>query len=266
MKRVSIALFLFFLLAIPQLLHAQDTTTDTTVSSDGSTDTTTDSTTDVTSPVDFIRDARDAARATLDEARIQRSETLEDLRATRAAAREAAQAAREEAQAKRAELRDEKKQEILENLAARKDAILDKWIEHWGRIVDRLNAILEKINSRAARLEEQGADISGVQAAVTAAQDAILDAEALLDELAGKDYVLDFTDESSVGTDIRGIISQFKEDLASVRVAVKAAREATHDAFEALRLAHASITANNAGEESTSASPSATPEAEDLDE
>lgn len=231
-------LVLFIFLATPIIVSAQD-------SVDVSVDTVEDT---VASPSDLFNQVRETVRVNISDRKVFRSDMLDGLRERRVQASQEARVRRDEWKEKVSELRDTRKQKTLENLASRKEEVLTKWVEHWGRILDRLGGILERIVSRAAKLEERGIDITEVSTAVASAEDAISEATAQLSNLADKDYTFDFTDESTLGSDIRGIISEFKEDLAAVREAVKTARAAVHDAFSALRSAHTGITKEGGGE------------------
>src|SRR3989344_3133466 len=171
-----------------------------------------------TDNVETVRNtARDKVRARVEEAKTNREQALEEFQARREAAKE------------------ERKRKIVELLDLRTDKLVERWVEHWNRVLSRLTEILAKIESRADKAEEACHDVSGVRTAIAEAEAAIAEAQNAVDELAGKTFVIEITDEDSLGQNVSDSVHQVREELQAVREKVRAARQAVLDALHALQ-------------------------------
>jgi hypothetical protein len=85
---------------------------------------------------------------------------------------------------------------------------------------------LAKLDAGVEELASQGVDTGGIESAIADAQEAIDEAEEELDNLAGEVFVIDVSDEESLGQDVRALIGQFKDQMREVLSSVKAAKEA----------------------------------------
>lgn len=140
---------------------------------------------------------------------------------------------REQYKEKLTEIRNVRKQKIVEKLDERLTSLLAKWIGHWADALTRLEKILAKVQEKTDRVGEKY-DVSEVNTAIAAAEEAIDLAKAELDSVKSKDYVFEISDEANLGYDIRSKISEFKEDMKSVRDAVSRAKDAVHTAISTL--------------------------------
>jgi len=180
------------------------------------------------------RDAIDAKNAALDEVRTQRGVAREDV-----------QEARDEFKARLSEIRDARKQLVLKNIADRLDQINERWTTHFSKVLSRLTEILTKIGTRTDKVEESGRDVSSVRLAIGVAEDAISTAQDTVDAQAENSYIIEITDEDGLKSDVKVVRDQLHSDLTSTRNAVKDARGAVHDAFQALK--DAKITGDTEG-------------------
>lgn len=178
----------------------------------------------------------------LEEARERRKEKLEAAKKAREEALENAKERREEFKKHLEELKDERKQKIVEHLDERLASLNQKWVNHFNRILTRLTEILAKIQGRTDELAGNGADVTEVNTAISAANSAIDTAQAAVDGQAGKTYVIEITDEESLGENVSEVIHQFREDIAGVREVVRDAREAVRSAYKALKEASGELT------------------------
>lgn len=185
------------------------------------------------SPFDPTSVAR--VREALEASTARRKAVLEEYQARRREATQEAKTQREEFRTRLSEIRDLRKRKILENLNEKLTQVHERWLEHWSRILDRLSRILAKIETRKDKLADNGCEVSGVTSAISAAEAAIAGAQEVLNEQAGKTYVIEISEEQGLGEDVRALIAQFKEDMKATLAAVKGAREAVHDAFAALK-------------------------------
>jgi hypothetical protein len=133
---------------------------------------------------------------------------------------------REEFQQRLDGLKNQQKVKVLERSQNRLTSIQQKWLESWSKTLDRLSAILAKMDARVEELASQGVDTGGIESAIADAQEAIDEAEEELDNLAGEVFVIDVSDEESLGQDVRALIGQFKDQMREVLSSVKAAKEA----------------------------------------
>src|SRR5687767_9231693 len=94
-----------------------------------------------------------AQNTRLDQLRENAEERAEQLRERIAQLREQSQLraeeAREKAQERMAQLRDEKKREAAQRIAGQFDHINGVWTDHFVNVLDRLDAVLQKIKSRS---------------------------------------------------------------------------------------------------------------------
>ena len=122
-------------------------------------------------------------------------------------------------------VKDERKRGIAENIDKRIGEVNQKWVAHWSRTLDRLSAILDKIETRAESSE--AADLDAFYLALAGAREAIDNAQVAVTTQEGKTYEIVFTDEAILGQAIRSTIADFHNDLKLTQAAVKEAKDAT---------------------------------------
>lgn len=178
---------------------------------------------------------RDIVRDAVEDARTRRHEAIDEFRTRREAAREEWQSRREEFKQNLSEIRDARKRRIVELIDLRTDQMLERWINHWNRVLARLTEILAKIGTRADKAEAAGHDVSSVRAAIAEAEAAIAEAQAAVNELAGKTFVIEITDEENLGQNVRDTLHTLRQELLAVREKVRLARQAVLDALHSLQ-------------------------------
>lgn len=156
---------------------------------------------------------------------------------------------REEFKLKLTEIKDEKKKEKLTNLDANLSKVNSNTVDRWGKALDRLTAILEKIKTRTDEAQTAGKDVTGILSAIATAETKIADAKAAVADQSNNAYVIVIGSESNLGQSVKATISTLKTDLKGVEAKVKIAKDAVKDLFSALKLVIGS----------TEATPSATP-------
>ena len=178
---------------------------------------------------------RSTSRNTLEETRRVRKDALQIIREERKKALEEAKTRREEFKNKVGEIRDQRKKEVVERIDENIGKHNEKWIEHWNKVLSRLSEILAKIKTRTDKAASEGKDVTDVNSAISEADAAITAAQSALDAQAGKTYVIEITDEENLGENVSAVVRKFKTDIKGVQEKVKAARQAVHDAFKALK-------------------------------
>lgn len=115
----------------------------------------------------------------------------ERLQNVRQEANERVKQMREKAQIRLADIKDQKKQDMAQKLALRFEELNATWTERFAETLDRLDAVLKKIQDRANIAKENGKDISSTTAAIEKARTAIATARTAVIAQAAKTYTLD---------------------------------------------------------------------------
>lgn len=122
-------------------------------------------------------------------------------------------------------IKDETKQKIVEKLSERLSMMNENWTHHWSNVLERLNLILDKIETRVEKLGGQGKDTTAVMQQINYAQTAINTAQTAVDAQAEKDYAFEISSETNVRSEVQATITQFKKDARMVLEKIKSARE-----------------------------------------
>ncbi len=190
------------------------------------------------------RDIRTTRSAIREERKEDRVENREERKAS-------ISARREEIRARIQGIRDEKKLQILERIEERLVKINERRTNHFLKVLERLSEILAKIQSRADRAEANGKNVASVDTAIAAAETAIDTAETAVNAQADKVYELTVDDETTARSDVGAAMKKLQEDLRATREMVHKARTAVFDALRALT--------RIVGSDGGTATPSATP-------
>ena len=171
-------------------------------------------------------------KKTMKEEAIQtRKEAQEEIMQKREEAKEQFAQDREEFQMKLKEITDERKQEIVEkvdvHIAEMNEKITTRLAEH----LDKISEIIDRIEAKAAEQEE---DSKTVDDAITVARSAVETAQTAVAEQAGKEYIIELTDDSNLKDDVKAVVTQFRTDIKATVETVREAREKTVDAARAL--------------------------------
>ena len=152
---------------------------------------------------------------------------------------------RQKVQEKIARIKDAKKQEAATKITNQLERVNKVWTEHFSNVLDRLDAILQKITSRTQKAKENGKDVAAVESAIQKAQVAIKTARDAVALQAQKSYVIDAStagegeDQEALVASLRAAFKALKEqlmaDLKALRDgAMKDARTAVADALKTL--------------------------------
>ncbi len=165
------------------------------------------------------------------EALEKRKEIQEQVQKRMEEAKELHAERREEFRMKLQEISDERKQEIVERID-------ERLAEMNERITGRLAEHLDRIMSIIDRIEAKGADMEGdtqqLDDAIDAARAAVEASQKAVEEQAGQEYVIELNEESTLGSDVRNVVLQFRNDIKATTETVKTARQKTVDAARAL--------------------------------
>jgi soluble cytochrome b562 len=158
---------------------------------------------------------------------------------------------REEISKHLADIKDKAKQQLVQSLAGQFENFNNTWTDHLVKVLDSYDAILGKIQDRAAIAANNGKDISSTTAAIQSAKTAIAAARAAVVAQAAKTYTLDTTSLPATATStssgqeklIQGLRKSFQslhttlfKDLFALRDGpMKAARKAVDKALQTLK-------------------------------
>lgn len=127
-----------------------------------------------------------------------RADAKARMEAARTDAKARMTAQREKAAKRLAEVQDKIKQQTAERIAEQFGKTNEKWTNHFLQLLERYDAIMEKIQERASIAASAGNDVTGVTSAIQSATDAIANARTLVVAQAAKTYVLDASTVTTV--------------------------------------------------------------------
>lgn len=132
------------------------------------------------------------------------------------------EARREELKTKLAEFKDRKKAEIAARIAENLNSLNERITNHFSDVLVKLTDIMIRVSA---------GDVDGDGATdITAANAAIVDAQASVDAQAVKTYSVEVSTEATVKVDVGNARQQLHGDLKAVWELVKSAREAVRQA------------------------------------
>ena len=156
-----------------------------------------------------IRDLRQAAKERMEAVRLETKERM--------------QAQREQVKERVKDIQDTKRQQMVENLVERFEHLNTTWTDHFTKQLDRLTAIVEKIESRAATASANGKNIAAVTAAIQTAKNAIAVAQVSITAQVAKTYA---PDTSAVPTTTEAATTEGQEALMKT---LKASFKSLHE-------------------------------------
>jgi len=144
------------------------------------------------------------------------------------------EAKRTELRNRLAKIKDENKKQIVERIYNQVNELNKRITDHFLNVLERLEKVLERISSRAAKAEANGRDVSAVKTAITEATNAINTAKTAVKNQAAKVYSVSVNTESTLKRDIGKTRQTLHNDLKNVFALVRAAQEAVRKAATTL--------------------------------
>lgn len=184
----------------------------------------------------------------INEAKNRAEQSARKIKQLRLETQEQIKQKQENLRSKVAEIKDEKKQKAAEKILNQFDHINRVSTDHFLSVLDKLDAVLQKIKSRAEKAASDGKDLTAAKQAIQKAEQSIKIAREAVIAQAAKTYTVDSSVIAGAVADegknsiVSKLRERFKElrkqlfnDLAALRGgAMKSAREAVHAAAEAL--------------------------------
>lgn len=144
------------------------------------------------------------------------------------------QGRRDAARERLSEISDERKANVAERLSNQMETVNDLLSAKSLRYLERLEEILAKISERLAELEASTGK-SEVQAKIDVALNAINVAKSATVTQQNKVYEVQFDSEDTLREGFQSEKEQMKSDHNALRDLIDDAKQAVHDAFQALR-------------------------------
>lgn len=164
---------------------------------------------------------KDDFKERMETARMERSKKIEDKR--------------DEWKERFKKISDERKAKLAAQLAEQMNNLNERFTNGYLSFLDRLSAIVAKIETRAADLGGT-TNIATVTAKITTAKASIEAAKSAVLTQQGKVYDVTFTSESKLREAFQGVKKQLQADHAALRTQIGSAKQAVQDAFAALKL------------------------------
>lgn len=134
------------------------------------------------------------------------------------------------------EIKDEQKLIRMERIEESLNKINARRSDHFTRVLERLGAILVKLETHTATLAAEGKDITGAQSAIAKAKTEIANATAAVSTQKNKVYnVPDGTQETALKSNYGQLFKSLQEDLRAVWENIKTAKDAVFAVLKQLR-------------------------------
>ncbi len=121
--------------------------------------------------------------------------------------------------------KDKQKAQIAERINTTLANINEKITTAMSRHLEKMSAILDKLEARVNKNTPDIKDPAAVRGAIVEARDAIATANEAVGVQAGKDYVLEATSEATIRSDMQQKKRQLQTDLKAVRQLVIEAKQ-----------------------------------------
>lgn len=201
--------------------------------------------------ISAIQQKRGETIQAIEQARIEFKKAIEQKRIE---IQNKIKAKRDELKLKLQKIKDERKRQVVEKIDAQLDALSARWTDHFGKVLEQIETVLDRVAARADETEKNGKNVAGVSAAIESARSAITASRSAVQTQTGKTYTIVINQEGTLKQDVGVARQALHTDLESVQATVKAARDAVHQAAVAL----AQINGVNPNGETTATSTTST--------
>ncbi len=144
-------------------------------------------------PKAFANFSTTTAKERLEAVKERASEAAGNLEKIRERAQGEVKQVREKLQEKMGEIRDKQKQKMAEQIVNQLERLNKVWTDHFTKVLNHLDTVLQKIKTRADKALANGQDVSAVNTAVQAAETAISKARSAIETQAKKTYIVNLT-------------------------------------------------------------------------
>ena len=139
-------------------------------------------------------------------------------------------AKKQELKQRLSKIKDEKKKATVEKIDGQLDELNAKRLKHFSEVLEKLAAVMGKINVRVEKAVVKGLDVSAVKTALTAADAAIASSKTAIANQTAKTYTIAVTDEAGLRQSVGVARRALQADLKATEQTVRDAREAVRKA------------------------------------
>ncbi len=139
-----------------------------------------------------------------------------------------------ELQQKLQQIQSEQKRRVVERIDVQISELNERMLNHFLDVLERIEAILTRISTRADKAEAFGLDVSAARTALNQAYDAIETARNIVTAQFDQVYAFEILSEDSLKMDVGVARQGLHEDLRQVRDFVKTAHDLARSAALAL--------------------------------
>lgn len=163
----------------------------------------------------------------------EKKSLLEDIKLKREEAKIKFKTQRDEFKQKVTTLTDTKKQTIVSRMDTKMSSMNTNFTTKMSSVLERLTTVIDSLEHKIATAKAQGVSTVSAEAALVQAKSAVTTAQTALSTQAGKEYVIQITDEAAlknnVGTTVKLVQTDFqtthKTVIAAKQAVLKAAQE-----------------------------------------
>ena len=184
-----------------------------------------------TEAVEQFQAQREEAKQQIEQ---KREEVKNAIEAKRQALKTTIETKREALKGRLEVVRDEKKRQAVERIYTALNAINERLTDHFLNVLDQVEDVLDRVQSRADKAKANDLDVASVQTAIDDASRAIEAGRTAVREQAAKSYSVTVTDEATLRENAKSAKEQLRKDLEAVKNVVKAARDSVRAAAVAL--------------------------------
>lgn len=123
-------------------------------------------------------------------------------------------------------IKDQQKKTLVKDIDSRVNDLNIRHTERLEKALSKVSTILTRLEEKVASKSAEGEDTTEIDTAIADAHTVIASATAAITAQAGREYVIDITDETTLREEVKKTIQTFKTDIGSAHAKVKAAREA----------------------------------------
>ncbi len=121
-------------------------------------------------------------------------------------------------------IKDQARQAKAEEIANNLNTINEKKVTQYSDAIDKIQAALTKVSSKADILMAKGADVTAARTAISSAQTAIDSAKAAISAQTVKTYPFKITTAANLQKDVSAVRDQFQSDTAGVKLLIEDAK------------------------------------------
>src|SRR5688572_24474729 len=148
------------------------------------------------------------------------SKYLQQVQQLRQQAQDQVKQAKENVLGRIRQIKDQRKQDSAKKIADQFDKINQVWTDHFTNVLDRLEDVVKRIETKAQFLESRGEDTALVKAELSSAKEKISAARQAIMDQAKKTYVVDagaVTGDGSTTAGQNSLISQLRVQFKTVK-------------------------------------------------